>query len=172
MELLQVTVSTRPIKFTCGDEDLDDFITNDACNYHANLLSETFLLQTSGLNLAYFTLLNDKVGLDSFDDQTSFNRFRKKRFANSKRLKAYPAIKIGRLAVHKDFLRMGYGSKLLDLIKALIMSNRYAGCRFMTVDAYKDAVPFYEKNGFIRVSSSFSKNGTCLMVYDLIRMTA
>ena len=84
MELLQVTVSTRPIKFTCGDEDLDDFITNDACNYHANLLSETFLLQTSGLNLAYFTLLNDKVGLDSFDDQTSFNRFRKKRFANSK----------------------------------------------------------------------------------------
>ena len=42
----------------------------------------------------------------------------------------------------------------------------------MTVDAYKDAVPFYEKNGFIRVSSSFSKNGTCLMVYDLIRMTA
>ena len=54
MELIQVTVSTKPIKFTCGDVDLDDFIINDACDYHTNLLSETFLLHTSDINLAYF----------------------------------------------------------------------------------------------------------------------
>jgi GNAT superfamily N-acetyltransferase len=172
MELFQVTVSTGPIEFTCGDEDLDDFIINDACDYHTNLLSETFILKTSDVNLGYFTLLNDKVGLEAFDDRTSFNRFRKKRFVNSKRLKAYPAIKIGRLAVHQDYSRNGYGSLLLDTIKTLIISNRYSGCRFMTVDAYKDVIPFYEKNGFIRINSSIADNGTCLMVYDLISATA
>ena len=90
---------------------------------------------------------------------------------NSKRFKAYPAIKIGRLAVHEDYSRHGYGSKLLDLIKTLVISNRYSGCRFMTVDAYKDVIPFYEKNGFVRINSSLAKNGTCLMIYDLLRMT-
>ena len=172
MELLQLTVSTGPIEFTCGDEDLDDFIINDACDYHTNLLSETYILQTSDVNLAYFTLLNDKVGIESFDDRASFNRFRKKRFVNSKRLKAYPAIKIGRLAIHKDYSRKGHGSKLIDLIKGMILSKRYSGCRFMTVDAYKDVIPFYEKNGFIRINSSLADNGTCLMVYDLISATA
>ena len=38
----------------------------------------------------------------------------------------------------------------------------------MTVDAYKDAVPFYEKNGFVRISESVSSKDTCLMVYDLL----
>ena len=93
--------------------------------------------------------------------------FRKKTFVNSKRLKAYPAIKIGRLAVHKDHSRRGYGSQIVDFIKTLVMSNRYSGCRFMTVDAYRDVIPFYEKNGFIRINDHLAENGTCLMIYDL-----
>ena len=131
-------------------------------------MAETFLLKSGDDALAYFTLLNDKISAESFDDKASFNRFRKRLFVNSKRLRAYPSIKIGRLAVQENHARKGHGSNLLDLIKILVMSNRYSGCRFMTVDAYKDAVPFYEKNGFVRISESVSSKDTCLMVYDLL----
>lgn len=168
MELLQVTTSSEPIVFTCGDDDLDDFVMNDSRQYHQSLLAETFLLKSDDDALAYFTLLNDKISAESFDDRASFNRFRKRLFVNSKRLRAYPSIKIGRLAVQKGHARKGYGSNLLDLIKILIMSNRYSGCRFMTVDAYKDAVPFYEKNGFVRIGENAADKDTCLMVYDLL----
>ena len=169
MELLQVTSSSEPLVFTCGDDDLDDFVMNDSRRYHQSLLAETFLLKDSDDDtLAYFTLLNDKISAESFDDKTSFNRFRRRLFVNSKRLRAYPSIKIGRLAVQKFHARKGYGSNMLDFIKMLIMSNRYSGCRFMTVDAYKDAIPFYEKNGFIRISENVSDKETCLMVYDLL----
>ena len=88
MELLQVTTSCEPIVFTCGDDDLDDFIMNDSKQYHQSLLAETFLLKSGDDALAYFTLLNDKISAESFDDKASFNRFRKRLFVNSKRLTA------------------------------------------------------------------------------------
>lgn len=36
---------------------------------------------------AYFSLANDRISITDFPDKTSFNRFRKKRFVNEKRLK-------------------------------------------------------------------------------------
>ncbi|SHJ51018.1 hypothetical protein SAMN05444350_13252 [Bacteroides stercorirosoris] len=54
---------------------------------------------------AYFSLANDKVALNDFESKTEFNRFRKHRFVNEKRLKSYPAVKICRLGV--DLLMKG-----------------------------------------------------------------
>ena len=42
------------------------------------------------------------------------------------------------------------------------------GCRFLTVDAYLDAVPFYEKNGFHRMNAEDNDPHTRLMYYDLM----
>ena len=42
------------------------------------------------------------------------------------------------------------------------------GCRFLTVDAYLDAVPFYEKNGFRRMNAEDDDPHTRLMYYDLM----
>lgn len=41
-------------------------------------------------------------------------------------------------------------------------------CRFLTVDAYLDAVPFYEKNGFRRMNAEDDDPHTRLMYYDLM----
>lgn len=85
----------------------------------------------------------------------------------SKRFRGYPALKVGRLGVTKNFIRSGIGSILLDFIKTYFIKNRRTGCRFLTVDAYQDAVPFYDKNGFVKLNEESNSN-TCLMYYDLL----
>lgn len=168
MVMEQILASSDVGEFDCGDQELNSFIMEDAVNYHKNLLAESYLLKDDGQMVAYVTLLNDRVSVDSFDDKTSFNRFRRQHFENSKRLKAYPAIKVGRLAVSHTLARRGYGSILLDFVKLLIALKRYSGCRFMIVDAYADAVSFYEKNGFVSIRKPSAAGKTCLMCYDLM----
>ena len=124
MEMEQVLDEYNLVEFECGDDELNDFIINDALDYHRNLLSESYLLKDEGRVIAYVTILNDSLDIDSFDDRTSFNRFRKKHFVNSKRLKSYPALKIGRLAVCHNLARKGYGSVLLDFVKLLTLLRR------------------------------------------------
>ena len=168
MQLEQLHENYNSIDFECDEDELNDFIIHDAVDYHRCLLAETYLLKDEGRVIAYITILNDTLDMTSFDDRTSFNRFRKKHFANAKRLKSYPALKVGRLAVQRNIARRGYGSVLLDFVKLLICLKRYAGCRFVTVDAYENAIPFYEKNGFVRIKSINQVNNTCLMCYDLM----
>ena len=103
----------------------------------------------SGKVLAYFSLANDKVSLSDFESKTEFNRFRKHRFVNEKRLKSYPAGKLCRLAVDNAVRSLHLGSYLVKFIKSYFVADNKTGCRFLTVDAYADAIPFYLKNGFI-----------------------
>ena len=171
MIMEQIIASSEVGEFDCGDPDLNGFIMEDAVDYHNNQLAESYLLKDGGKTVAYVTLLNDRVSVDSFDDKTSFNRFRRQHFEKSKRLKAYPAVKVGRLAVRNTLVRRGYGSILLDFVKLLIALKRFSGCRFMTVDAYDRAVSFYEKNGFVPIKKPSAEGKTCLMCYDLMSVT-
>lgn len=40
-------------------------------------------------------------------------------------------------------------------IAYFIIDNK-TGCRFITVDAYRNAIPFYEKNGFLPLHTGFT----------------
>ena len=95
--------------FDCGDEDLNSFILEEAPLYRKALLAVTYVVEDSesGKVLA---LANDKVSLSDFESKTEFNRFRKHRFVNEKRLKSYPAGKLCRLAVDNvaKSLHLGY----------------------------------------------------------------
>ena len=62
------------------------------------------------------------------------------------------------------------GSILLDFLKRYFMSDNKTGCRFITVDAYRTAEPFYQKNGFLYLSSADEEKPTRLMFYDLINI--
>ena len=57
---------------------------------------------------------------------------------------------------------------MLDMIKINFIKNNKAACRFLTVDAYNSAVPFYERNGFVPLQHMDGKAATNLMFYDLI----
>lgn len=93
--------------FDCNDEDLNDFLLNESTLYRNALLSVTYVVEDKLSNevLAYFSLSNDKVSISDFESKTDFNRFRKHKFVNEKRLRSYPAIKIGRLAIAKSINR-------------------------------------------------------------------
>lgn len=57
---------------------------------------------------------------------------------------------------------------MLDFIKIFFTDDNKTGCRFLTVDAYLDAIPFYEKNGFSPLNSDDEKSDyTRLLFFDL-----
>ena len=65
---------------------------NEATAYRKALLAVTYIFEEKSTNqvAAFFSLANDKVSLSDFETKTEFNRFRKRRFVNEKRLKSYP----------------------------------------------------------------------------------
>lgn len=141
--------------FDCGDADLNDFIINEASFYRSAMLAVSYVLENP-----------EDSGHDNID-KTSFNRFRKKRFVNEKRLKSYPAVKICRLAVDLSARGQYVGRFLMNFIKSYFVANNKAGCRFLTVDAYRGAMKFYEKNGFVTMNSDDENSSTRLLYFDL-----
>lgn len=155
--------------FDCGDADLNEFILNESVFYRKALLAVSYVVEDMANKqvLAYFSLANDRVSLSDFENKTKFNRFRKQRFVNEKRLKSYPASKVCRLGVDISARGMRIGSYLIDFIKSYFLVDNKTGCRFLTVDAYADAIPFYLKNGFVPLNDEDADAATRLLYFDL-----
>ena len=158
--------------FDCGDTDLNDFILNESGLYRKALLAVTYVFEApEDVNhehiAAYFSLANDRMSMSDFPNKTEFNRFRKHRFVNEKRLKSYPAAKICRLAVNQELKGQYIGEFLSDSIKSYFLADNKTGCRFLTVDAYAAAIPFYLKQHFIPLTVEDEGAETRLLYFDL-----
>ena len=68
MQLEQVLEDCNSIDFECGEDELNDFIINDAADYHRSLLAESYLLKDDGHVIAYITILNDSLDMTAFED--------------------------------------------------------------------------------------------------------
>lgn len=66
----------------------------------------------------------------------------------------------------------GLGTFIFDNIKYAFSNVKRLGCRFITVDALKTAVPFYERNGFRFITESDKDDETRLMFFDLKNFVA
>ncbi len=155
--------------FDCGDNDLNDFILNQSSLFRTEKLAVSYVLKDKNNPqdiVAFFSLSNDKISISDFDDKTKYNRF-SRRFNNRKRLKSYPSVKIGRFAVSKCMKGKNFGSLLIKFIKTFFAFYNQTGCRFLTVDAYSDAIPFYQKNGFIPLNEEDANDKTRLLYFDL-----
>ena len=155
--------------FNCGDEDLNGFILTDAPLYRKEKLAVTYTVfekDNSDNVVAFFSLSNDSISISDFDNKTRYNRF-SRRFNNHKRLKSYPAAKIGRLGVSESMKCMNIGSMLLRFIKLYFTVDNKTGCRFITVDAYAAAIPFYLRNGFVPLNDEDADEPTRLLYFDL-----
>lgn len=80
---------------------------------------------------------------------------------------SYPALKICRLATNKNCHGEGIGRMIVNLIIGSYRKDNKAGCRFITVDAYADALPFYDKMGFSPLSKEDEGAATRLLYFDL-----
>lgn len=159
----------RILAFDCGDDDLNDFILNESAHYRQARLAVSYVIETrdSAKVVGFFSLANDRVSISDFESKTEFNKFRKRRFVNEKRLKSYPAAKICRLGIDLSAKGQSLGTFILDFIKSYFVIDNKTGYRFITVDAYLDAVPFYYKNNFHPLSEMTDSDHTRLLFFDL-----
>ena len=88
MKLVRLTPETVLDGFDCGDEDLNNFLVEDAKGFLDKRIEDC------GSIVAYFCLLNDKI---SRQDVTN-SQWKKIKggFPERKQFGSYPAVKIGR----------------------------------------------------------------------------
>jgi hypothetical protein len=168
--MIRLEPETEILPFDCGDTDLNGFLFEDAKNYSKELIAVTYIIQDETKTLAYFNYLNDKITHTDLDG--NYIKFIERIGVHLPKgkgeHKSYPAVKIGRLAVHIDSQKGGgYGKMILDFTKMSFTNNNKTGCKFITVDAYKGSLLFYEKMGFKYLSSKDKKSDTRLMYFNL-----
>jgi len=170
MHITKVSNDYEIKPFDCGDADLNGFLVKDAKSYAEKNIAYTFVLEDDNGNaLAYYSLLNDKISKSEASNAAW--RKVKKLFPHDKHFGSYPAVKIGRFAVDKRHEGKGIGSKLLTTVKDYLMGkDTDSAFRFITVDAYLSAVPFYEKNEFRTLVADDDDKHTRLMYLDIMEM--
>lgn len=169
MELKRLTSEEPITTFECGDEDLNGFLLDDAVPSAEKRIANTFVLYEEDSPVAYFCLLTDKITKQEVS-KADWRKF-KKQFPHGKQFSSYPSIKIGRFAVSSTQVHKGIGSNLINWIKLQLLKQiTLPAYRFITVDAYIDAIPFYEKNGFRLLQSEDANKNTRLMYYDILSL--
>ena len=181
---LTKTVLEESGKFTCGNEDLDDFFQTDSIAYAEDLFGKTYcfrMKENVKELLCAFTVSNASIFTMLLPNA------RKKRVAKNvsyvKRDLIYPAVLIGRLGISIKYQKHHIGTELMNFIKSwFVDSSNKTGCRYLIVDAYNSEIPltFYKKNGFDFIFSTEEQEKdyrkivsdeplrTRLMFFDLI----
>jgi GNAT superfamily N-acetyltransferase len=147
--------------FDCGDQDLTEFFLKDAIPHKKELVGVTYFFydETNKSAISFFTVSNDAIRTDSFKED----------LPEGKRYSFYPAVKIGRFGVNKNYQRQQIGRQTMDFIKRFFITENKTGCRFITIDAYNksEILEFYRKNGFAFLSEKDINKQTRTMRYDL-----
>ncbi|MCH5302504.1 MAG: GNAT family N-acetyltransferase [Prevotella sp.] len=170
MQLIQLTLDRELTAFDCGDSDLNAFLFEDAKPALELHIANTFILEDDGRIAAYFCLLNDRISRNEIIG----SRWKKIRncFPKSKQFRSYPCVKIGRFAVALEYRGRRIGTELMDNIKQqLRTAHTHSAFRYITVDAYNSAIPFYEKNGFHQLTQKEEDEQTRLMFFDMMEIS-
>ena len=149
--------------FDCGDEDLNDFIKNDAFTYQEKKLATTILFFFEESLIGFFSAAADSLKLN-LDEKESY-------LFHQKKLEDVPAIKLARLAVDKNYQKQGVGTNILKWCMGYILEcSEMMAIRFITVDAYPEKVSFYWKFHFLKNQNKHytKKNHHVSMRYDLL----
>lgn len=144
LSLLDPADSSLLNGFSCGDEDLDGFLRDDAARLQVENVAKTYvsLDPSTGELVGYFSLLNDAIHLMTSEK-------RRLGLASTDH-PIVPAIKIARLGVDERRKGGGVGRFLVRCAFAITREvAESTGCRLLTVDAYPNARSFYERLGFI-----------------------
>lgn len=148
--------------FDCGDQDLNEFIRDDALNQMNAKINVTYLCRYKKRIIGFFTLSADSIKINT-DDLEGFQ-------CKDIPYREFPAVKIGRLGVCKPYQRRGVATNLILLIvgRAFKLSE-CIGIRYVSVDAYTDLVGFYEKRYFTEFIHD-GKRRTVQMYLDILKL--
>lgn len=133
-------------KFESYEIELKKFLKEDALKNQEQDISVTYLciLKKTKQVIGYITVLSDNTRLTE--------ELKEKFISKNIRYSTLPAIKIGRLCVHDNYIGKGLGTLLMKF--SLMIAKKvktYVGCRFIVLDAKnndKGILGFYMKLGF------------------------
>lgn len=133
--------SACTIDFKCGDDDLDGFFRDDWFPHFDQLLAVTYCMYHGDRPVAMVSLYNDKIDAEGIGSA-------RRLIPNRKRRRSYPAVKVGRLGVAREYQGKRIGENLMSFLKVFFIVRNKTGCRYITLDAYPKSVGFYERSGF------------------------
>lgn len=133
--------------FQCGKPHLDRFLLESAAAMHHDRLGLTHVVFHSAVSsgaVGYFTLSNDGLPLTTSEQEELG-------LDSKVKLGAFPAVKLGRLAVAQHLHGQGVGRHLMRLVLDLVRDTRSgSAARLLVVDADNDppVLAFYRRLGF------------------------
>lgn len=152
--------------FKCDQDDrlgCDDFIhkEDEAKLYQKERFGITYLFFYKGDVVGYVTLAMSSIPARRMD----------KRFRESVRLKFYPSLLIGRLAVGNNWRRKGVGKYLSDWCLGLAIAlSEEVGCRYVILETDENNADFYESCGFKRGKELEEDTGKLIWMYQRITL--
>ncbi|MBK1714634.1 GNAT family N-acetyltransferase [Rubrivivax gelatinosus] len=134
--------------FDCGKPHLNAFLQESAQLHRERLGLTTVVFHRDVPErvVGYFTLSNDALPLTT-------SEVGELGLQDSVQLSAYPAVKLGRLAVTSDLQGCGVGKQVIGLVHGEILdSTSLSAARLVIVDADNEqrVVQFYERMGYRR----------------------
>ena len=145
----------KSIEFDCEDDDLNEFLLKDSIKNIKYNLCTLFLCYYKDNVVGFFSLSADSIKIN---EKLEIN------------YSAYPAVKIGRLAVSKEFQNLCIGSFIINWIIGFCRKLREEiGIRFISVDAYNNekTLKFYKNNFFVSFKSNQEKHRNIPLYRDI-----
>ena len=116
---------------------------------------------------------NDKIQKSDDISKNEWNKQIKEYLSCKKNgLLKLPAVKIGRLVIEKNFKKKGYDTYIILLVKETFSSEtNKTGCKYITVDSYKNSKKFYENQEFRDYLVKTQDKNTILMYLNLSNLS-
>jgi len=156
LEINPITEVHDSSDFDCCDEDLNDFIKNDALKQKIDGWNTTYIATEIGSKkiIGFFALAIDSISL-SPDARKNLR----------KEYRDIPAIKIGRFAVDEKFQNKGVGQQMMKYAMGFIVQEicPKIGGMYITLDAYQHKANWYKKYFNYRENTLIPNNDSYLV---------
>lgn len=165
--------------FVCGVPAMDNFIHDKLAHSIEHHFCQLYTASMDDEIIALFALSFDSIDLDADDKDELYTGISstgtpevdfdyEDTFYSKRR---YPALDIAYLAVKEKYRHQRIGESLVNGIKNMARNQKFAGCQFLSVEAYNvpgySAVPFYDKCGFAPNELPNPNKDTLRMFYTL-----
>lgn len=131
--------------FDCEDNDINDFLKNDALTHQEEMIATTVLFLHSDKILGFCSLATDAIKLSQ---EEKIECVRDK--GHMKHYPQYPAMKLARFGRDKKYAGQAIGRNIIiPWVIGYCKSLDKVAIRFITLDAYPKRVDYYESLGFV-----------------------
>lgn len=158
--------------FDCEDKEINEFLLEDAKNFQNKKITNTYLFKKHNQIVAFFSISNDCLNDLGYENSIWNKLHRTIKLPNNKRIRQYPAVKIARLGIDKNYKGKGLSHQLLDFIKGWTFIEHKPACRLLILDAYNKSIQLatYQKNDFNFLLDSDKRKKHRFMYFDLMRL--